>query len=47
MIEWFKKYRQYRKTMNEIDKLSDREVEDIGRSRAEIEQKVYKHCFNS
>ena len=47
MISWLKKYRQYRKTMNLINRLSDREVEDIGVSRSEIQQKVYDICFNS
>ena len=34
---WFGEQRRYRQTMNELSALTDRELEDIGISRGDIE----------
>ncbi len=40
---WFGEQRRYRQTMNELSALSDRELEDIGVSRGDIEN-VAQRC---
>jgi uncharacterized protein YjiS (DUF1127 family) len=36
MLSYFRKLRTYRKTYNELARLTDRELNDIGLSRADI-----------
>lgn len=40
---WFGEHRRYRQTMNELSVLSDRELEDIGLRRTDIED-VAQRC---
>ena len=40
---WFGEQRRYRQTMNELSVLSDRELEDIGLRRTDIED-VAQRC---
>ena len=40
---WFGEQRRYRQTMNELSALTDRELEDIGLSRSDIED-VAQRC---
>jgi uncharacterized protein YjiS (DUF1127 family) len=47
MIKKIKRYFEYRRTLNEIYKLSDREIQDIGISRMMIEKKLQDHYFKS
>lgn len=43
---WFGEQRRYRQTMNELSALTDRELDDIGLRRSEIEQVAQRcaHC---
>ena len=43
---WFGEQRRYRQTMNELSVLSDRELEDIGLQRTDIED-VAQRCARS
>jgi uncharacterized protein YjiS (DUF1127 family) len=43
---WFGEQRRYRQTMNELSALSDRELQDIGISRSDIED-VAQRCARS
>ena len=36
IVEWFNRYNDYRRTFNELNKLSDKDLYDIGISRLEI-----------
>ena len=40
---WFGEHRRYRQTMNELSALTDRELEDIGLRRTDIED-VAQRC---
>ena len=40
---WFGEQRRYRQTMNELSALTDRELDDIGLTRGEIEN-VAQRC---
>lgn len=39
------KYREYRSTVNQLHKLSARELEDIGLARCDIESTAYYHTY--
>ena len=43
---WFGEQRRYRQTMNELSALTDRELDDIGLSRSDIESVAQRcaHC---
>lgn len=41
----FAKYMEYRSTIRELDKLSDRELEDIGLARCTIESAARYHTY--
>ena len=43
LSDWFGEQRRYRQTMNELSALTDRELEDIGVSRCDIED-VAQRC---
>jgi len=42
----WKQYKIYRRTIKELSVLSNRELEDIGISRYELESITRKTCFN-
>ena len=42
-FESFRRYRTARRTMNELSKLSDRELRDIGIARHEIRTVAYRN----
>lgn len=42
IAESFKRYRNARRTMNELSRLSDRELSDIGLSRSDIRSASFK-----
>jgi uncharacterized protein YjiS (DUF1127 family) len=42
-IDWFAEQQRYRRTLNELSALSDRELEDIGITRSDIER-VARRC---
>ena len=41
---WFGEQRRYRQTMNELSALTDRELEDIGLGRSDIEERRGALC---
>jgi uncharacterized protein YjiS (DUF1127 family) len=43
LIGWLGEQRRYRQTMNELSTLSDRELDDIGLTRGDIES-VARRC---
>jgi uncharacterized protein YjiS (DUF1127 family) len=43
LTTWFSEQRRYRQTMNELSTLSERELDDIGLTRGDIES-VARRC---
>jgi uncharacterized protein YjiS (DUF1127 family) len=37
LVDWIAEHRRYRRTLSELSTLSDRELDDIGLSRGEVE----------
>ena len=47
IAESWRSYDSYRRTLIELDRLSDRELDDLGLSRHQIRSVAYRAAFNS
>lgn len=45
VVNWLGEQRRYRRTIDELSQLSDRELADIGLYRDEIEHVARRNCF--
>ncbi len=45
VVNWLSEQRRYRRTVDELSQLSDRELADIGLYRDEIEPVARRSCF--
>jgi uncharacterized protein YjiS (DUF1127 family) len=42
IVRYFRDYRRYNRSLNELNRLGDRELADIGISRSEIERVAWQ-----
>jgi uncharacterized protein YjiS (DUF1127 family) len=45
VVSWLSEQRRYRRTVDELSQLTDRELEDIGLYRDEIDLAARRSCF--
>ena len=45
LVTWLREQRRYRRTVNELSALSDRELDDIGLRRADIEDVARRSAY--